>query len=82
MKLKNGKYWLDTDTNKLMEINESTTGSDGKPCPPIDCVPVVVLLAENEADVYKIIEAIQKEDESQSSDRIKGANMEKESDEG
>ena len=61
MNLKSGKYWLDTDTQKLIEIDRQTTGSNGEPCPPMDCVPVVVFVAENESDVYDIMNAIEKE---------------------
>ena len=41
-KLTDGKYWYDTLTNSLLEIDDNTTGSDGEPCPPMDCVMVEV----------------------------------------
>ena len=36
------KYWLDTDTRKLIEIDYSVTDPSGAPVPPIDCVMVEV----------------------------------------
>ena len=33
-------YWLDTDTQKILEIDRSNIGSDGEPCPPMDCIKV------------------------------------------
>jgi hypothetical protein len=36
------KCWLDTSTNKIIEIDASVTGSDGEPYPPMDCVMIEV----------------------------------------
>ena len=36
------RYWLDTDTMKLIEIDYSVTDPSGAPVPPIDCVMVEV----------------------------------------
>jgi len=40
VKSENKFYWLDTDTHRVLEINESCIGSNGEPAPPMDCIKI------------------------------------------